>query len=77
MNRRAKVFTAVFLGITGLAIGLEIWASVDSNPDTIPWTWLLVNYVPWEVPLAVFGALVVWLPIHFYVRYRGKKRPNG
>lgn len=59
-----------FLAVTALAIIAECWAAWDGNPDTDPWTDLIVRYVPWELALAVFGALLLWAPVHFYVRYR-------
>lgn len=59
-----------FLTLTALVIGMEIWAGVDGNPDTDPWTDLLVAYVPMEVTFALVGALLLWLPIHFWLRYR-------
>ena len=38
-----------------------------------PWTDLTVRYLPGEVTAALVGALVLWLPIHFLVRYRRRK----
>jgi hypothetical protein len=65
---------AGFLTVTGIALGAECWASWDSSPDTVPWTELIVTYVPGEVTLAVVGALIAWVPVHFFVRYRRKGR---
>jgi hypothetical protein len=67
-----NVWRVAFLGVTSLALVMELWASFDGNPDTDPWTYLIVGYVPWELALAAFGALLLWVPIHFYVRYRRK-----
>ncbi len=61
-----------FLAVTLAALGLELWASFDGSDATEPWTDLLVEYVPGEVAAAVIGALVLWLPIHFWLRYRRK-----
>jgi hypothetical protein len=34
-----------FLGVTVVAVGAELWASFDGDPDTAPWTDLIVRYV--------------------------------
>lgn len=74
MTRRGKGFTATFLIITGLALVTEVLFAFDGNSDTHPWTDLIVSYVPWELATAVFGALLLWVPIHFYVRYKRKRK---
>jgi hypothetical protein len=63
-----------FLGLTALVIGLEVWASADGSPDTDPWTDLLTRHVPAEVTFAAIGALLLWLPIHFGIRYARRSR---
>lgn len=63
-----------FLGVTALAIGMELWASFDGDADTEPWTDLIVSYVPGEVTALAIGGLVTWLAVHFIRRYR---RKNG
>lgn len=73
MSRRGR-WIAGFLAGTALLLGAECWASWDGSPDTVPWTDLIVQYVPGEVTLAAIAALVVWLPVHFFVRYRRKRR---
>lgn len=60
--------------MTVAAIGLELWASFDGSDETEPWTSLIVTYVPDEVAFAAIGALVLWLPIHFYRRYKRKNQ---
>jgi hypothetical protein len=64
----------LFLGLTAIVIGMEIWASADGDPNTRPWTDEIVGVVPMEVTFALIGALVLWVPIHFWVRYRRKAR---
>lgn len=63
-----------FLGITGVALGSEMWASFDGDPGTVPWTELIVEYVPGEVAAVLIGGLMVWLPVHFGLRYWRKVR---
>jgi hypothetical protein len=63
-----------FLGLTAVVLGLEIWASADGNPNTDPWTDLLVRHVPAEIMFAAIGALSLWLGIHFGVRYIRKAK---
>jgi hypothetical protein len=69
VTRRAG-WRIAFLTTTALAIGEELYASLDGNGSTEPWTDLVVRYVPWEAAVALLAALLVWLPIHFYARYR-------
>lgn len=73
MRRTALIWTVIFLTLTAAPIGMELVAGLDRNPNTVPWTDLIVGYVPWELALAVYGALALWVPIHFWVRYRRKK----
>lgn len=73
MSRKAT-FVTVFLTVTALALGLELWASFDSSPDTVPWTDLLTEYVPMEAVFAAIGALILWLPIHFWRRYQRRQQ---
>lgn len=63
-----------FLALTAVVVTAELVASFDGRPDTDPWTDLIVAYVPAEIAFALIGALVLWLPIHFAVRYLRKHR---
>jgi hypothetical protein len=74
VSRRAAWISA-FLGVTGVALVAELWASWDSSPDTTPWTDLIVQYVPAEVTALVLGALAAWLPVHFGLRYWRRRKP--
>jgi hypothetical protein len=73
VSRRA-VWTLAFLGVTTVAIIAELWASFDSDPQTDPWTDLIVRHIPAEITFALIGALCLWLPLHFWIRYRRKQR---
>lgn len=68
MSRRA-IFTTVFLGVTAVALIMECWASWDSNPDTVPWTYLIVDHIPGEITAVALGGLMLWLLVHFALRY--------
>jgi hypothetical protein len=74
-GRRAK--TAGFLTLTGVVLAWELVASFDHDPDTLPWTSLIVQYIPGEVTAAAIGALVVWLPAHFGLRYYRRYKDRG
>lgn len=69
-----RVWIAGFLGGTALLLVAECWASWDADPGTVPWTDLITTHVPGEVTAAAIGALVVWLPLHFAIRYRRRAR---
>lgn len=79
MGRTTK--TAVFLGMTAITVGWELMASFDHDPDTMPWTDLIVTYIPGEITTVVIGGLCLWLPVHFgvryYRRYRDRRPPGG
>jgi hypothetical protein len=66
-----------FLAATAATVGWELFASFDGNPQTSPWTDLIVTYIPGEVTTALVGALVVWLPVHFGLRYYRKNRSGS
>lgn len=75
---RKHAFRWGFLAVTVVALGTELWASFDSSDATEPWTDLITDHVPGEVTAAAIGALVLWLPIHFWLRYKRKRRdPTG
>lgn len=74
--RRAP-WLAGFLGVTAIALAAELWASFDRNDQTDPWTDLIVRYVPGEIAAALIGALIVWLPVHFGLRYARRRRAEG
>jgi putative Ca2+/H+ antiporter (TMEM165/GDT1 family) len=60
------VWTVVFLGVTLVAIVMEVVAGIFHPAGTIPWTEYIAQYVPWPVQLIAYVALAVWLPFHFY-----------
>ena len=68
VSRRAW-WTVVFLGVTAVAVGMELWASFDGDASTDPWTDLIVRYVPGEVTALLIGGLCLWLIVHFGLRY--------
>jgi hypothetical protein len=66
---KRTVWITGFLTVTAAAVVGELWAAFDRSPDTVPWTDLLGEYVPWPVTAATVALLVTWLPIHLYLRY--------
>jgi hypothetical protein len=73
MSKRA-VWVTGFLSVTALAVGAELWAALDDSPDTVPWTNLIAQYVPWPITAAAIAILVAWLPTHFIHAYRRAHR---
>jgi hypothetical protein len=71
---RKTVLSVVFLSVTGVAVGMEIWFAVDGNPDTWPWTEWIADQVPAPITFAAIAVLLSWLPGHFAAAYskRGK-----
>ncbi len=75
MNLR-KVFVGVFLALTAGALGMELWAGLDSSSTTVPWTELISDYVPQPITLTAISVLATWLPTHFVHNYVGKTPPD-
>lgn len=73
---RRTGFTVGFLAVTTLAIVLELLAAFDGDPDTTPWTHLLVDHVPAPVTFAAILVLIVWTPWHFWHAYRQRREPK-
>ena len=69
-----KWWTVGFLGITVLAVFLELFASFDGDPNTLPWTRYIVNYIPAWIGLPIIIGFAIWLVIHFMTRYQNKKK---
>lgn len=75
--RRARnLWRAGFLGVTVLAVVLELVAAFDGSDATDPWTDLIVTYIPWEITAVLIGGLAFWLPLHFGVRYWRRRRKD-
>jgi hypothetical protein len=66
-----------FLTVTGVALAMELVASFDGNPDTDPWTELIVTYIPMEITVAAIGGLSLWLAVHFGLRYWRRQRDRA
>ncbi len=69
MPKRA-LWVTVFLTVTAVAVGMELWASVHHSPDAPTWTALTVRFVPQALATAAVIALVGWLPGHFQHAYQ-------
>jgi len=65
-----RIWIPVFLALTAGALGMELWAGLDSDPDTVPWTELLSHYVPEPITFAAITILCAWLPAHFTKAYQ-------
>jgi hypothetical protein len=74
MSKHTGWVTA-FLAATALAVTGELWAAFDASDNTVPWTDLLVRYVPWPVAAMATAILVAWLPAHFALYYRRGRQP--
>lgn len=71
---KATFWRTLFLGVTGLAIGLELWASFDHDDSTDPWTDLIVRHIPGEITALLIAGLAGWLGVHFGLRYWRKHK---
>lgn len=75
MTKRAG-WRWVFLGLTGLVVGMELVAGFDQTDETEAWTDLIVAYIPGEVTALAIGGLSLWLIVHFAVRYWRKHKAD-
>ena len=71
---RRTAWIVGFLALTAVTVGAELVASWDGNPDTVPWTELIVGAIPGEVFAVLGGGFVCWFVVHFAVRYRRKDK---
>jgi hypothetical protein len=69
-----RIWPFAFLGLTAVMVVAEVWAAADGSPNTVPWTDYLMRFVPEEAVYALIGALVLWLPFHFWRRYRRRQQ---
>lgn len=74
MTKSKLIPRTVFLGLTALVLGMEIWFSADGNPNTEPWTVLIVDHFDGELIISAIGALTAWLFAHFIVRIIEKRK---
>jgi hypothetical protein len=74
--KRRTIWGLVFLPVTALAVAGELWAGLDDDPGTVPWTDYIVHNIPWPVTAAAIAILVCWLPWHFWQHYKNKKLEN-
>jgi hypothetical protein len=68
-----RIWVITFLALTAGALGMELWASFDGNPDTTPWTELISTYIPQPITVTVLTVLASWLPAHFAHHYTTTK----
>lgn len=74
-SRIRKAWIIVFLVLTGGALGMELWAGLDTSPTTVPWTELISEYIPQPITMTVLATLAAWLPAHFRHHYTGQQPP--
>lgn len=72
MSRRTA-FRAGFLGVTAVAVVLELVAAFDGDGATEPWTEHLIR-LPWWVLVPLSVGFGVWLPWHLVTEKRRKER---
>jgi hypothetical protein len=71
---RRTAWIVGFLALTAVTVGAELVASWDGDPDTAPWTELIVAAIPGEVFALLGGGFVCWFVAHFAIRYRCKAK---
>jgi hypothetical protein len=58
-------WTIGFLGVTLLALVMEIVAAFDNSSNTLPWTYLITHFVPQWLFWPTLTVLVAWIVYHF------------
>lgn len=71
-----KQWSVAFLGVTAIAVAMELIAALDGNGETVPWTQYITTYIPQGVFWPVVGLFFTWFTYHFYTKYqeKGKKK---
>ena len=65
----SKWWGFAFLGTTIVAIVMEVYASVDNNPTTYPWTDYITQYISADITFLAICGLFGWLLFHFGQMY--------
>lgn len=66
-------WTIGFLGVTAIAILMELIAAFDNSENTIPWTSYIVDNIPAFIGFPLIALFAAWLVRHFYSYYYPKK----
>jgi hypothetical protein len=75
VNRKKVAWRVGFLGVTLLAVVMELVAAWDNSGDTEPWTHLIGQYVPAPFTIAVILYGSWWLYDHFTHEYKKRGKP--
>lgn len=68
---KRNTWIILFLSVTGLAILMELWGALGPDPNTfMPWTSLIIQYIPMWIGFPVIVLFAGWLIYHFYYWYR-------
>lgn len=69
MRSKRLQWTVGFLTVTATAIAMELFAVLDGQSATQPWTDLLVGFLPAGVGIPVVLGFSAWLCVHFISRW--------
>lgn len=72
---RRQVWIGMFLALTFGAVGMELWAAADTDPNTVTWSELVGAYVPQTVAVGAASLLAAWIVPHIRSQYRSS--PGG
>lgn len=70
---KKTIWTWFFLSITAFVVGLELFSIFDSDDNTLPWTYYIINYVPENLTYLLLGGGALWAVMHFFKYYREKE----
>jgi hypothetical protein len=70
VNRRHRLWTSAFLGLTAAVVAAELVAAYTKDEALAPWTHYTTKYVPKHVTFAAIGYGSVWTAIHFARAYK-------
>lgn len=59
-----------FLGVTLLALAMEVYAVFDGDGATEPWTGLIIQYIPEWITFSVIAVFCIWAALHFKKWYK-------
>jgi len=58
-----------FLGVGIVWVLMELFAMWDRNPETEPFTIIVVETIPWFIGFPVIAFFGLWLIFHFWQYY--------
>ena len=74
MGISKKEWNAIFLGLTGIVVSMEIFAGLGHNPNIRPWTSIFIDNFKMRFGFPIVCIFAVWLVHHFWYWYNQNRK---